>query len=722
MLEIALIVGVVVAVLFGICLTVFIKSYKDYRYEDQEPDVEEAPSVRRKKPAEEAPVREVKPRQDAKQSTRPEPKPEAKTETKAGTKTEPKTEAKAEAEPKAATKSVSREAKTVAAPGEAKSEVRSKTETAAEAAPVDLSATKIASREETLMLRNAARKALSEKNTPPTEGPDENPEEDDGASPKLVPVIIAVAAVVVVLCVAALVLVFSRGNVRGNVEQPETVSVTVQDIQLQTTLAGRVTNPDIATTMFAATGKVDLNVKEGDYVTKGSTIYTIDSENLQAHIDLLEEQLSSLTPERTETSSTSVTAPGAGTVTKLRVADGSNVESGDTIAEITGPAIHQVTVTLATRVSTGQSVSVLTNGKTYTGTVTAVSAVNPAPADSEDEDGDETSDDAKTDSEEDNPDQSKENQSDSDTDSDKNSNDTGVNKRPQGSDDDDTSSNKTLYQATVSFSGSEVGSTAYVTVSGNRSSGTVVKGRSTVTNVAARSSGKLDYNVSVGDSVSTGDTIARIETQRQVSSSASSFDRREVELEIEQLETELENYTVKAGADGYVQKLYLKDGENAAVGMNAVTIVPTVGLVMTVDIDAATAENLTVPRSATYRLNKTGGFGKDVWDKLDTDTDYITIMDNLVPSEDDPDTYIGYIALEQPELYRDGMTADVSIVTYSAHSAMTLPQDLVKDGKVKILRDGGQVTEVPVETGAITDDGLVEIKSGLTPSDKIVKE
>lgn len=767
MLEIASIVGVVVAVLFGICLTIFIKSYRDYSSDDTEEE-NETPPRRRRSQTEGTPS--PKPRREEREErkerpsdrTGTSPKPAVKAETKAETKTgekaeakaeakaEPKTETKPEAKPetKAETKSEARaEARadvrsaprpvkdTPAQPAgtpaadvkpktetkaevkpEAKPETKTEAKTGTKAEPTDFSATRVVSREETLKLREASRKALAEKDIYPVDEDDD--EDDDDRSRKLVPIIVAVAAVAAVLCVAALVFAFTRGGRERNVELPDTVSVTVQDIQLQTTLTGRITNPDIMTSMFAATGKVDLKVKEGDYVTKGSTIYSIDSENLQARIDLLNERLNSLSAERTETSSTSVTSPAAGTVTDLLVADGSTVDSGDPIAEISSPASNQVTVILTTRVSTGQSVSVLTNGNTYNGTVTAVSTVGPAPSEPEDENGEASGEDGQASEDED---AARSDGSGSGTGA--ATSPGGVTIKPQDSGENNTApSYEPLYQATVSFSGSDVGDTAYVTVNGDRSSGNVVRGRASVTTVAARSGGQVDFNVSEGDSVSAGDTIARITTQRNVTDSGNSFDRREVELEIEQLETEMQNYTVKASVDGYIQKLYLKNGENAAVGMNAVTIVPAVGLIMTVDIDAETAQELTVPRAAVYRLNRTGGFDDEVWDKLDTDTDTITVMENLVPSETDPDMYTGYITLDRPELYRDGMTADVSIVTYSAHSAMTLPQELVRDGKVRILREGGQVTEVPVDTGVVTEDGFVEIKEGLLPSDRIVKE
>lgn len=648
MLEIAYIIFAVVAVLFGTCLTIFIKSYRSYQ--DEDADIPEDKTD--------------KPRKRIKPETEAPSVPEDKTD-KPRKRIRPETEAPAPV---------------TSSPSEPKPEIKPEKPEEPEDKPeeIDISATRVSTADEMAKLRAAAPKPAEKAPEPPK--PEKQPvpaapvDEDDDGKQKLLPVILIAIAIIALVAVIAVIFTFNSTPKETAEEPPETITATVQDIQLQQTFNGRITSPDILTSMFAATGEItDLSVKEGDFVTSGTVIYTIDSSNIQARIDLLNERLASLADSRTASGRTTVASPVSGTVTAVRAADGEKVSAKDVIAEITIPADHRVSVALTTHVSIGDKVSVSTNGTTVQGTVTAVNRVNNAPDDDEDEDDDE---------EKDTP----------------------------------------TYNATVTFTTSAaVGSTATVTVSGEKFTGSVTKGRISTVSVTAGVSGTLtSIRIDEGDSISEGDTIATVEVQRQTSA-GESFDERELRLEIEQLNSQLENYTVKASADGYVQKLYLKKGDNAAVGMSAVAIVPSTGLVLAIEMNAEIAEALVVPRQALFRIRRAGNFPSEVWSSIDTDADYTSVLDTLTPN-DDGSKYVGYVTLEDPTLFRDGMTAQVTINTYAAYNAVTVPKELVKDGKVNILTDSGQIVAVPVETGITTEDGYTEITGGLTISDRIVAE
>ena len=761
MLEIASVILAVVAVLFGVCLTIFIKSYQKYTNEDEDGEREERSENRRKKPAErsDADVKSDRPKrtegaEKAEKAVTKRPKEPEKPS--AGEAARPETVKK---DAPAAGQPVKNEAQTPLRP-EKEEDIRPAQTPAPkddETVREDISDTRVPSPEEIQKLRDAAQIPPS-KNTsrfrlrvPDEPEPDVPESEDENAEgtdfAKFKPAIIGGAALAAVLILAVIAVAFTHMAKKHDEPQlPETVAVTVQDIQLQETLDGKISSPDVITSMFAATGKVTgLKVKEGDYVSKGNTIYTVDSSNLEARIDLLEERIAALSSSssssaRTETTRANITASTGGTVTSLNVSGGDTVSAGDIVAEITVPATNQVTVTLKNRISVGQSVSVYSNGSTTQGTVRSVTQVSPAPAAPEDEES--SSED--TDSPADNSDNDKSADSNGGAETDtqtgaqpdsQTGSQTGASTDTQTDNDGTGGSGQNtgdtaqpLWSAVINVSSSTAaGSTATVAVNGERVSGSVTRGRTSVISVAATSGGKITFRVSEGDRVNSGSIIATVENQRQVAGSSSdggsnSFEAREARLELEQLETELENYTVKATVDGYVQKLFLKEGDTAAVGMNAVTVIPASGLMLTVEMSASLAAELETPLAATYRLIRSSNFDSSVWEKLNTSTNQIASIENIVPSESDPDKYIGYITLDDPSLYRDGMMADVTIVSYYAPHAITIPQELVKDGKVKILREGGQTTDVPVTTGAVTKDGYIEITDGLSSSDRVVTE
>lgn len=632
----AIVIFVVIAVLFVICLAIFIKSYLGYREENME--IEEEEYASRKKRVKEPPAPVL---------SKPEPPAEP-------VKTEPvKPEEEALPEPEAEDKS-------------------------------DGFETRVSTPEEMALIREAG-KAISQQpiRRPPVPEPVTRvhaPEPEPKKS-KLIPIVTATAAVIAVVCVAVLIFVIINANRPVEDEDRKTnvatVAVTTEYIQLHETVTGKITSPDTITSNFAVNGRIEVvNVSEGDTVSQGDVIYVIDSSNLQARIDLLSDKLASVT-EKITPQTVSVTATSSGTVSKMAVSKGDNVNAGDVIAEIYNSADHTVTVTLTNRVSVGDRVTVSSGGSSVQGTVTSVKEISTASENDDDEDSDD----------EEEPD--------------------------------------TAWSATVTFSTTyEVGSNATVTVNGEKASGSVNKGRSSTVSVTAGTKGKIsELKIKTGDSVSGGDVLAVIEEPLPANAAEFSFEARELQIEIDQLTTELDNYTIKAQTDGYIQKLYHKKGENAVLNMSAVTIIPKDGLSLAIELDAEVKENMTLPAAVSFKMQRSSDFPADVWNKLDTNrTFHATIDNNSLSLSESGDKYVGYVALEDQSLFRIGMTAKVSVTTYYADNAIVIPKELVKNGKVKILNSSGKVETVDVETGVLTSDGGIEIKSGLSKTDRIVTE
>ncbi len=543
----------------------------------------------------------------------------------------------------------------------------------------DLDKTRKVTKEELKQLRAAAAVDSAEAPEEPAVGSDydgvrdgEDDDDDEGGI-NPVPFIIGGAVALAVLGGVAFGLV--RGDIfkknDGLVHEPKTVTATVSNIVQESEFMGTIKSetPDVRS--FAAAGKVkSVNAAEGDHVQKGQTLYVLDSSAIEERISLLRQRLNNAktTRETTVEDETSVKAGSSGAVTVLNFDEGDSVSSGDVIAQIANVSDYRVTLDFDAEdtgtVNNGDAADVSIGGDVVSGTVTNVKLV--------DEEEDEVP----------------------------------------------------LYRLTISFRGGEAGAQAGATVNGAKSLGTasVAAGNRTSSTVRATATGRIsDLRVEEGGSVSEGDVVAVITTSRSVTETdTDELQAKDLNLQIEQLESELANYTLKADTGGYLQKLYLKAGDNAAVNMQAAVIIPDGSLYLDVALDEKDSD-LTVPAVARFTLLKTAesGVPDEAWQNVDLFAERSGIMDSVAPSAEEPDSFSGHIDIDDQTGLVEGMNAKVSVVTYSAYDALLLPKELVKDGRVTVWR-AQKAEEVPVKTGITTDDGYVEIVGGITAVDKVV--
>lgn len=708
MLEIAFVTLAVLVVLLGVCAFAFTRSgrsdYEDYygNYSETEGAEKEIAAGKQKKDAVkkksgEAPLenRRIK-HSDPSESKKsgdgvvrkdapPEEKPQAKAETQPSQKDMPKQQAKS-AENK---------------PTEEKAAIP-------EATAEDKFKTRVVTKAEMEQIRSASLAESAEKadKTDKTDKTEANPplkeakpsaarygryddraaaaveteaeevgeaEEKEGGV-NLVPIVAVCAAVLVLLAAAAFVLIRNdaKRHEAENVSQPETMTALVENIRQETELNGEFKCENPSVRYFTASGKVTgLNVKEGDRVKKGQTIYELDSSSIKERMDILEERLknATVTEEKEVEKSESLKAASAGTV-RIRVAVGDEVDSGETVAVISGLSDCRVSLEFEGEeeglISDGDAASVSSGGKTYEGKVSSVS-------ENKIENGD-----------------------------------GGV---------------LIIYKAEVSFSGGSSGESASVSVNGLKANGSVKASGGDETSVKAQVSGKITaVSVRDGAQVDEGDAIATVAYTEKVSETKTDeLEAKDIKIQLEQLETELKNYTVTADADGYVKKLYVKKDENAAINSQAVVIIPDNSFCLTFSIDREHAENMTVPTAVSYSIVKSSDadIPASAWEKVDTDKKYSCVLEDIEPDEENEDSYICRVVPEDQSGLYDGMKAEVKVVTYSAYDALLVPEKYVKDGKVSVWR-GSKAEEVKVETGIITDDGYVEITKGLNSMDKII--
>ncbi|MCH5187421.1 MAG: biotin/lipoyl-binding protein [Oscillospiraceae bacterium] len=678
MLEIAVLVLVVLLVLFGICAFLTIRSLRDEDDYDDEPEAfesdEDTPEKpkRAKKPkkepeiaAEKAPEEPVKVNADPKAKTekKPESKPESKPE---------KVEAKLKS-PMPVNETPagdSGETRRIVLPSEKPAAVKDD----------DKFRTRVVTKEEMAQIKAAAteaeapavKNAVKLKDEPLTVTDNIEADEDDiGFNP--VPFVIVGVVLLLVLAAVAFLMVRSsmvNSHDNGIVNEPKTITATVSNIIQETDFAGSIECdfPDVR--YFAAGGKVkSVNVAEGDHVQRGQVLYTIDSSSLEERIELLNQRLenATVTEEKTVEDNVEIRATAAGTIGSLNVSEGSSVREGDTIASMSSVSDYRVTLDFDAeqtgKIVSGDTAKVKFAGETIDGTVTAV----------------------------------------------------------RETEDDDTS----IYTVTISFrpstaamgrAGAEING---ISGTGN---GDVVSGSKVTTVIRASHSGTVsDIRVKNGDNVREGAVIAVLSTTGTVTESRTDeLAAQDIKLQIEQLENELQNYTVKAEVSGYVQHLYLKEGDNTAVNMQAAIVIPDGSLYLKVAVDEENAD-MTVPATARFKLVKTNDASvpDEAWKKVSTSTEYTGIMDAVSPDPDNAKKYSGHIILDEQVNLRAGMIAAVSVVTYSKYDALLVPAKLIHDGKVSVWR-ANRIEEVPVVTGITTDDGFVEIISGINGVDKIV--
>jgi multidrug efflux pump subunit AcrA (membrane-fusion protein) len=80
--------------------------------------------------------------------------------------------------------------------------------------------------------------------------------------------------------------------------------------------------------------------------------------------------------------------------------------------------------------------------------------------------------------------------------------------------------------------------------------------------------------------------------------------------------------------------------------------------------------------------------------------------------------------LDQDNRLKNGMSADIDIHTFEKNDVVTIPERSIKTdgGKkfVELLKTGNIVEKRYVETGIKGDEGMIEIKSGLSGSEEII--
>ena len=424
-------------------------------------------------------------------------------------------------------------------------------------------------------------------------------------------------------------------------------------------------------------GKVlTSTIEEGDIVEEGTVLYTVDASDAttkaeQASITLQQAQRSyDKTVDRQY-----VRAEVAGGVATLKVAKGDEVTSGQEVAVIRDSSkmvLHlEFPAADAAAFSVGQSAEVTLDGtfETLTGTVTAVTGT-------------------------------------------------------------DTLSTGNLLTRTVTITvrnagGLTTAQAATATINGVSCIAAKCfeyQAERTLTTLAAGTVTAI--NVQEGGAVNKDDIVLQISGEdltEAIQSAAETL--RSAELNMDNLQEAMNNYTVTSPISGTIIEKNAKAGDALTAGADLCTIYDLSYLVMVINVDELQVSDISVGQSVQVTADA-------VPDKTYTGT--VTRVSMKGSSNGGTTTYPVTVRIDETEGLRPGMNANAEIVIAEAKNALAVPNAaIVRGGYVLVTKDSPSAANadpdmtapegyvyVPVKIG-VSDDDYTQIISGVTGNDTV---
>ena len=424
-------------------------------------------------------------------------------------------------------------------------------------------------------------------------------------------------------------------------------------------------------------GKVlTSTIEEGDIVEEGTVLYTVDASDAttkaeQASITLQQAQRSyDKTVDRQY-----VRAEVAGVVATLKVAKGDEVTSGQEVSVIRDSSkmvLHlEFPAADAAAFSVGQSAEVTLDGtfETLTGTVTAVTGT-------------------------------------------------------------DTLSTGNLLTRTVTITvrnagGLTTAQAATATINGVSCIAAKCfeyQAERTLTTLAAGTVTAI--NVQEGGAVNKDDIVLQISGEdltEAIQSAAETL--RSAELNMDNLQEAMNNYTVTSPISGTIIEKNAKAGDALTAGADLCTIYDLSYLVMVINVDELQVSDVSVGQSVQVTADA-------VPDKTYTGT--VTRVSMKGSSNGGTTTYPVTVRIDETEGLRPGMNANAEIVIAEAKNALAVPNAaIVRGGYVLVTKDSPSAANadpdmtapegyvyVPVKIG-VSDDDYTQIISGVTGNDTV---
>ena len=424
-------------------------------------------------------------------------------------------------------------------------------------------------------------------------------------------------------------------------------------------------------------GKVlTSTIEEGDIVEEGTVLYTVDASDAttkaeQASITLQQAQRSyDKTVDRQY-----VRAEVAGVVSTLKVAKGDEVTSGQEVAVIRDSSKMVLQLEFpaadAATFSVGQSAEVTLDGtfEMLTGTVTAV---------------------------------------------------TGTDALSTGN-----LLTRTVTIAVRNAGGLTTAQAATATINGvNCIAAKCFEYQAERTLTALAAGTVTAINVPEGGAVNKDDIVLQISGEdltEAIQSAAETL--RSAELNMDNLQEAMNNYTVTSPISGTIIEKNAKAGDALTAGADLCTIYDLSYLVMVINVDELQVSDVSVGQSVQVTADA-------VPDKTYTGT--VTRVSMKGSSNGGTTTYPVTVRIDETEGLRPGMNANAEIVIAEAGNALAVPNAaIVRGGYVLVTKDSPSAANadpdmtapegyvyVPVKIG-VSDDDYTQIISGVTGNDTV---
>ena len=445
--------------------------------------------------------------------------------------------------------------------------------------------------------------------------------------------------------------------------QPDTgpVEYRVED-------TGTVTYADNYTIVPTVSGTVtECTFREGDSVTAGQVLYTIDSDALEDQI--VQAQLSvdsaqaSLSQAQAACADLTVVSHASGSVTAVNVHVGDMISAGTPVAQVVDSLNLKLTVPFsledAAALTPGAAAVISFPGMadTLTGTVVRVYDTPVALSGSR----------------------------------------TGVNVEFSFRNPGTLASGAS---ATASVNGvqcMEAGTIAYATEQAV---------------YAAQSGQVLTLSIQEGERVTAGQTVLTLKNDSLTNAvTNASLQVRSAQTSLSQLMDQRADYTVTAPVDGTILSRTVKQGDLAAAGSPMAVLAQPEALCVHASIDEQYIDRVGTGQSASITFTTDTGEQR-------TYTGSVRRVEDTGVTSGGVTDYTVEIALDDTDGLRDGMNVSVSILTEGKENCLRVPVKAVDGDTIQVLRNGKAET-VTVETGLWGSD-YVEILSGITEEDTIV--
>ena len=231
-------------------------------------------------------------------------------------------------------------------------------------------------------------------------------------------------------------------------------------------------------------------------------------------------------------------------------------------------------------------------------------------------------------------------------------------------------------------------------------------------------------NVPEGGAVNKDDIVLQIsgeELTETIQSAAETL--RSAELNMDNLQEAMNNYTVTSPISGTIIEKNAKAGDALTTGSDLCTIYDLSYLEMTLNVDELQVSNVSVGQSVQVTADA-------VPDKTYTGT--VTRVSMKGSSNGGTTTYPVTVRINETEGLRPGMNANAEIVVAEAKNTLAVPNAaIVHGGYVLVTKDSPSAANadpdmaapegyvyVPVKTG-VSDDDYTQIVSGITGNDTV---